>query len=615
MYKKLFFTISLIASLAIISGLIGLRIFAQADRVSENQVRALVTLKSAESLYARASRLEMLIVELSDVQDPDKLAEFRREYGQAVKDVNDQVVVLHKGDCKGCHEAILRLGPELKSLQKSLLLADKHRLSSGSEKDLYNQKAMDSLGRLKQAATKIRDISAIELKNVSTEIEGLSPKATNEKRGKIEARIERERKLLKRTESTISYLNLLKEGIREDDAPKVQTALAQLPGLIEFERHAPPLKGDCYECHYTIANLPKQIGEISKERGAIQEQQLNGSSDRLQASDFKQSIKKFEQSSKKMLSLARADALRSAEESRQVRKRLKVFMLSMGTTALVVLLGSAFFIVRWVRKRLFSFSDAIEAISEGNYSYVLNTGSNDELADLAHAFNLMVSKVRSSQEALNKLNQELRELHLNTVKAFVEAIEAKDPYTRGHSENVARYALLIGQEIGLSIDEMDELHVAALLHDIGKIGIHEDILNKPAPLNQEEYKQVISHPVTSAQIVGSIPNLAHIATIIRYHHEHFNGKGYVEGLSGESIPLGSRIIAVADAFDAMTSDRPYRNGWSKERAIEELKRSSGTQFDPMLVEALIRAVEYADDNRIEEVYQEDELNGFEAKAV
>lgn len=615
MYKKLFFIISLITSLAIIIGLIGLRIFAEADRVSESQVRALVTLKSAESLYAHATRLEMLAIELSDMQDPDKLAEFRREYGQAVRDVNDQVAVLHKGDCKGCHEAILGLEPELKSLQKSLLLADRHRLSSGSEKDLYTQKAMDSMDRLKQATVKIHDASARELKNVSAEIKDLSPKALNEKRGIIEARIERDRNLLERTESTISYLNLLREGIRNGNAPKAQTALAQLPGLVKFEPQAPRLEGDCYECHYTIASLPQQMKEISKEFMATQEQQVNGSLDGLRASEFKQSIKEFEQSSQRILSLARADALRSAEESRQVRKQLKAFMLSMEMTVVIVLLASAFFIVRWVRKRLLSFSDAIEAISEGNYSYIVNAGSNDEIADLAHAFNLMVSRVRSSQEALNKLNQELRELHFNTVKAFVEAIEAKDPYTRGHSENVARYSLLIAQEIGLSIDETEELHVAALLHDIGKIGVHEDILNKPAPLNEEEYKRIIAHPIISAQIVGSIPNLAHIATIIRYHHEHFDGKGYVEGLSGESIPLGSRILAVADSFDAMTSDRPYRSGWTKERALEELKRSSGTQFDPMLVEALIRAMEYADDSSVEEAYQEGGLHGFDAKAI
>jgi len=615
MYKKLFLIIGLIASLAIISGLIGLRIFAEADRVSENQVRALATLKSAESLYAHAARLEMLAIELSGVQEPDKLTEFRREYGQSVKDINDQVVVLHKGDCKGCHEAILSLGPELESLQKNLLLVDRHRLSSGPEKDLYAQKAMDSLDRLKQATTKVHNINARELENVSAETEGLSPKAANEKKGIIEARIDRARKLLKRTESTMSYLNLLRDGIREEDTPKAQVALAQLPGLVKFESRALPIKGDCYECHYIIAGLPKQMKEISKEFKATQKQQINGSLDRRQASEFKQSIKEFERSSQRILSLARADALRSAEESRQVRKQLKAFMLSMEATVAIILLAGGYFIVRWVRKRLSPFSDAIEAISEGNYSYVVNAGSNDEIADLAHAFNLMVGRVRSSQDALSKLNQELRELHLNTVKAFVEAIEAKDPYTRGHSENVAKYSLLIAQEIGLSIDEAEELHVAALLHDIGKIGVHEDILNKPAPLNEEEYKRIVSHPVISAQIVGSIPNLAHIATIIRYHHEHFNGKGYVEGLSGESIPLGSRIIAVADSFDAMTSDRPYRSGWSKERALAELKRSSGTQFDPMLVEALIRAMEYADDSSVEEAYQEGGLNGSDAKAI
>jgi len=277
-----------------------------------------------------------------------------------------------------------------------------------------------------------------------------------------------------------------------------------------------------------------------------------------------------------------------------VRQQLKLFMIELDIAVVLAFITVAFILVRWVRKRLAAFGNAIETIAEGNYSYILSVNSNDEISELAHTFNLMVGKVRSSQETLASLNQELRELHLNTVKAFVEAIEAKDPYTRGHSENVARYSLLLGQELGFSIEELEELHVAALLHDIGKIGIREEILFKPSSLTDEEYKQIMAHPDISAQIVGSIPNLANIATMIRHHHEHYDGRGYTEGLVGESIPLGSRILAIADSFDAMTSDRPYRKGCGTEEALNEIKRCAGTQFDPALAEAFIKVMDNTD---------------------
>lgn len=250
----------------------------------------------------------------------------------------------------------------------------------------------------------------------------------------------------------------------------------------------------------------------------------------------------------------------------------------------------SFLAIRWTRKRLATLSKAIEVVSEGNYSYILDPGAKDEIGDLIHVFNIMIGRVRSSQDKLKLLNQELRETHLSTVKAFVETIEAKDAYTRGHSENVAMYSMLLGRELGLSEEELEEIHIAALLHDIGKIGIREEVLRKKSSLSDNEYEHIKSHPIISSQIVSNIPNLAPIACIIRHHHESFNGKGYPGGLAGNEIPLGARILAIADAFDAMTSNRQYRDACSREEALSELSHCSGIQFDPELVEAFIRAI-------------------------
>jgi putative nucleotidyltransferase with HDIG domain len=249
---------------------------------------------------------------------------------------------------------------------------------------------------------------------------------------------------------------------------------------------------------------------------------------------------------------------------------------------LLILFGAAT-VIRWTRKRLSVFSTAIKAITEGDYSHTVHITANDEFADLARTFNIMVSKVNQTQASL-------KSLHLNTIKALIEAIEAKDPYTRGHSENVAKYSMLLGNELGLSPEALDRLHAAALLHDIGKIGIREEVLNKPAKLNSEEYEHIKKHPEISAQIVGSIPDLAIVASIIKHHHEHYNGQGYPDGLKGDEIPIESRILSIADTFDAMTSNRPYRQSCSKQKAFSELRKCANKQFDTELVEAFVKAL-------------------------
>lgn len=179
---------------------------------------------------------------------------------------------------------------------------------------------------------------------------------------------------------------------------------------------------------------------------------------------------------------------------------------------------------------------------------------------------------------------ELTEAYTSTVRSLVRAIEAKDPYTRGHSERVAVYSRLLAQRLGVPRSDVDLLERAALLHDVGKIGIDLDTLTSPTQLSAEEVRIIRQHPALGSQLVSDVEFLSDIVPIVRHHHERIDGAGYPDGLVGDRIPWLSRILAVADSYDAMTSDRAYRLGMSKHAAIVELTRVAGTQLDPAIAE-------------------------------
>ena len=185
------------------------------------------------------------------------------------------------------------------------------------------------------------------------------------------------------------------------------------------------------------------------------------------------------------------------------------------------------------------------------------------------------------------LYEDLRQSFLDTVIALTTLIDMKDRYTRGHSVRVTRYCLQIARKLNLSRREIEILKFGALLHDIGKVGVDESILHKPSKLTDEEYKAIKRHPEMGEDVIRHIKFLEEGLQIIRHHHERYDGKGYPDGLKGKDIPLLARIIAVADAFDAMTSDRPYRKAFSFQKTIEELKKGAGTQFDPEIVKLAI----------------------------
>ncbi|MCM8831692.1 MAG: HD domain-containing protein, partial [Candidatus Omnitrophica bacterium] len=186
------------------------------------------------------------------------------------------------------------------------------------------------------------------------------------------------------------------------------------------------------------------------------------------------------------------------------------------------------------------------------------------------------------------LYQELNENYLKTIAALASAIDARDPYTKYHSENVTRYSVAIAEEMKLPYKDIETIKQAALLHDIGKIGIRDEVLLKTAKLDEREYEQIKTHPLKAQQILESLSFLKDISAIIRHHHERFDGKGYPDGLSDVQIELGARIIAVADTFDAMTTDRPYRKALTLEEAIEELQKAKNTQLDPEIVDYFIK---------------------------
>jgi HD-GYP domain-containing protein (c-di-GMP phosphodiesterase class II) len=217
-----------------------------------------------------------------------------------------------------------------------------------------------------------------------------------------------------------------------------------------------------------------------------------------------------------------------------------------------------------------------------------------ELSELAADFNRMSGHVEEHVERLQAAARLNRELFINSIRAFAAAIDAKDPYTRGHSERVADVARTIGRHLGQSDEFVHRLWIGALLHDVGKIGIDDRILSKGSVLTAEEFEKMKTHPAIGAEILAPIEQLKEMIPIVRWHHENWNGRGYPEGLRGEEIPLSARIVAVADCFDAVTTNRPYQKAYEPRFAAEVITKLAGSRFDAKDVTAFLRAFELGD---------------------
>ncbi|MGB3563355.1 MAG: HD domain-containing phosphohydrolase, partial [Thermoanaerobaculia bacterium] len=264
------------------------------------------------------------------------------------------------------------------------------------------------------------------------------------------------------------------------------------------------------------------------------------------------------------------------------------------STALLVTLALAvaIFAARKVSLPIQNLADTTHQIAAGNFGKRLQRiGPGKEIGDLAEDFNRMSGHVESYVDRLQDAAQQNRELFIGSMRSFVAAIDAKDPYTRGHSERVATYSRIITKSLGLSETEQHKIWVGALLHDVGKIGIEDRILTKGGVLSEEEYDQMKLHPVIGAQIMSRIEQLKEMIPAIRWHHEAWNGSGYPDGLKGEQIPLSARIVGVADSFDAITTNRPYQRAYEPDFAVETITRLAGTRFDAKVVTAFLQAFE------------------------
>ena len=215
-----------------------------------------------------------------------------------------------------------------------------------------------------------------------------------------------------------------------------------------------------------------------------------------------------------------------------------------------------------------------------------------------------MNEIKRMNEELSDTYEKLEKAYLDSIETLRYTVEAKDPYTRGHSDRVAEYSVLIGEKLGLSEEDLRTLRIGGLFHDIGKIGIPDSILLKESKLTDEEYSQIKNHPTIGAHILQNATIFQEILPIVKHHHERYDGNGYPSRLKGEEIPYFARIAAVADTFDAMTSKRTYRNAIPLEAVKEEIKRCEGTQFDPNIAEAFLEIIntQYEKIQEIQEKY-------------
>ena len=198
---------------------------------------------------------------------------------------------------------------------------------------------------------------------------------------------------------------------------------------------------------------------------------------------------------------------------------------------------------------------------------------------------------------LEKMYDTMHDNYMETIDTMRQIVDAKDYYTRGHSDRVSAYAVALAKALGKSDDFVQRVRIAGLFHDVGKLGIPDNILQKPGPLTDEEYDIIKTHPAKGKQIISSLSSFDDILNIVEDHHERIDGKGYPNGLKDDQIPDEAKIISIADTFDAMTSKRTYRNSLTTEQALEELKRCRGTQFDPHMVDTFVDLINSNSDLR------------------
>jgi len=270
----------------------------------------------------------------------------------------------------------------------------------------------------------------------------------------------------------------------------------------------------------------------------------------------------------------------------------KTALLAIATGLLATLAGVL--VARRITSPLRHLADVSTAVAQGDFSRKVPVTSRNELGQLADNFNVMAVEIARTVSSLQEALAENKELLVDSIRALAAAIDAKNPYTSGHSERVSQYAVAIARQCGIEGSELQKVEIAALLHDVGKIGIDDAILTKPEALTDPEFAQMRVHTVKGAAIVSPIKRLREMLPGIRSHHENWSGGGYPDGLVGEQIPLVARIIAAADVFDAMTTQRPYQQAMRLDFVFKRIGQMAGNRLDPNIVRAFLAAVRTGD---------------------
>src|SRR5439155_14886538 len=269
--------------------------------------------------------------------------------------------------------------------------------------------------------------------------------------------------------------------------------------------------------------------------------------------------------------------------------RKQTLFISLLAAVLALVFG--FYFAEKLTRPVRELAAGAQRIAAGDFSQRVKVLGRTELGELGASFNQMTDQVERFVGDLQRSAEENHELFLGTVKALAAAIDGKDPYTRGHSERVSRFSVATAQALGLAEADIEKIRISALLHDVGKIGIDDRVLKKPAALTDEEFEIMKSHPQKGFKIMSQIPAMRDFLPGMYMHHEMINGEGYPQGLQGDQIPMQARVVSVADTFDAMTTERPYQRAMDLESALTRLKSFIGSRYDARVVAAFIAACE------------------------
>ncbi|TAM80549.1 MAG: HD domain-containing protein [Acidobacteria bacterium] len=280
-----------------------------------------------------------------------------------------------------------------------------------------------------------------------------------------------------------------------------------------------------------------------------------------------------------ILQKKKSDAFMTVVEMRDATIRL-------GLLVIIISLIVAVFASKSVTRPIAHLAHIARAIAARDFSVRADVRNRTEIGELAQGFNIMAEDIQQYISNLKRASDENRQLFIDSIEMIAAAVDAKDPYTKGHSSRVSQYSVILAKEIGLDEQEVELVRDSATLHDVGKIGVDDEVLRKPGVLSDEEFELMKRHTIIGFEIVRQVQQLADTLPGIRWHHESLDGSGYPDGIRGDEIPLLVRIIAVADTFDAITTDRPYQSGSDFPSALDILKKHAGIRYDPIVVDAL-----------------------------